>query len=182
MGVTNRGTAGFTVRRCTTDDATTIASLGARLFSQAYGPTHPEPELSRYLARSFGADEIAKALANEDVAIFVAEGESGTPIGYALLQMTRPPFPEGVAGERPWEIYRFYVDADWHGRGVAQELMRNCLEETRSRRGDVVWLQAWQQASRALAFYQRAAFRIVGQAHFHFGDRVDDDYVLSRAP
>lgn len=158
-----------------------MAALGARLFAQAYGPTHPEPELSRYLAGSFAVADMAKALANENVSIFVAEDERGGPIGYALLQMTRPPYPEGVTGERPWEIYRFYVDAAWHGRGVAQELMRACLDEARARGGDVVWLQAWQHASRALAFYQRAGFRIVGTAHFRFGDRVDDDYVLSRA-
>jgi ribosomal protein S18 acetylase RimI-like enzyme len=182
MGVANRGSAGFTLRRCTPDDAATIASLGARLFVQAYGPTHPEPELSRYLTRSFGVDEIAKALANEDVAIFVAEDERGGPIGYALLQRTRPPFPEGVTGEHPWEIYRFYVDAAWHGRGVAQELMAACLGEVRLRGGDAVWLQAWQQAHRALAFYRREGFTTVGQAHFRFGDRVDDDDVLARAP
>jgi len=43
----------FTIRRATVDDAEKMAALGARLFAQAYGETHPEPELSRYLARSF---------------------------------------------------------------------------------------------------------------------------------
>lgn len=172
---------GFTIRRCGTEDAAATASLGARLFAQAYGPTHPEPELSRYLARSFPVDVLARALDDDDVSIFRALGERGEAIGYAFLQKTRPPFPGGVTGERPWEIYRFYVDAAWHGRGVAQELMRVCVDEARARGGDVVWLQAWQHASRALAFYQRAGFRIVGTAHFRFGDRLDDDYVLSRA-
>ena len=43
--------ADFTIRPCTPRDAAPISALAAKLFIQAYGPTHPEPELSRYLAR-----------------------------------------------------------------------------------------------------------------------------------
>jgi ribosomal protein S18 acetylase RimI-like enzyme len=182
MADTFNGTVGFTVRRCSAHDAAVTAALGARLFAQAYGATHREPELSRYLARFFAVERITKALGDEEVAIFAAEDAHATAIAYAWLHKTRPPFPEGVTGEHPWEIYRFYVDAAWHGRGVAQALMRTCLNEARARAGDVVWLQAWQQAHRALAFYRRAGFTIVGNAHFHFGGRLDDDYVLAIAP
>jgi hypothetical protein len=34
----------YTIRRCKRQDAETIAALGARLFVQGFGPTHPEPE------------------------------------------------------------------------------------------------------------------------------------------
>jgi len=50
----------FPIRRATVDDAATMAALGARLFAEAYGETHPEPELSRYLARSFRSRGFAK--------------------------------------------------------------------------------------------------------------------------
>ena len=38
-----------------------MATLGARLFAETYGPTHPEPELSRYLARSFAVKDVRDA-------------------------------------------------------------------------------------------------------------------------
>ena len=55
---TSRGTS---IRRCTTADTEAMAALGARLFAETYGPTHPEPELSRYLARAFAAEGGAEA-------------------------------------------------------------------------------------------------------------------------
>ena len=61
-----------------------LAELGARLFAEAYGPTHPEPELSRYLARAFSVDGVRDAIIDSGVTMFVAEDFSSRPIGYAF--------------------------------------------------------------------------------------------------
>ena len=50
------------IRRCNALDAPILALLGARLFTETYGPTHPEPELSRYLARSFSVEGVREAI------------------------------------------------------------------------------------------------------------------------
>ncbi|MFL5595967.1 MAG: hypothetical protein ACJ77S_00750, partial [Gemmatimonadaceae bacterium] len=86
---------GFSVRRCTVADAEMIAALGARLFAQAYGPTHPEPELSRYLARSFSVDGVRDAIADADVTMLAAEDDEGNAIGYSYLRASPAP-PAGV--------------------------------------------------------------------------------------
>ena len=69
----------FSIRRCTVADAEKLAALGARLFAETYGPTHPEPELSRYLARSFAVNDVRAAIANDDVTMFIAEDPDSGP-------------------------------------------------------------------------------------------------------
>ena len=170
----------FTVRTCSPDDAETIASLGARLFVQAYGPTHPEPELSRYLARSFSVERFTRELRDADVRVLVAEASDGQAIGYAHLRRTLDALPPGVTETRAVEIIRFYVDAAFHGQGVAQALMKACEEETRLLGGHLLWLSVWQEAPRPQAFYRRAGFEVVGTTTFAFGDRQDDDFVMAR--
>jgi ribosomal protein S18 acetylase RimI-like enzyme len=86
----------------------------------------------------------------------------------------------GVPGQRPVEIVRFYVDAAWHGSGVAAALTAACEGEARRRGADARWLSVWQEAPRPLAFYRRAGFEIVGTATFAFGDRLDDDFLIAR--
>ena len=174
-------TTAFTIRTCTPADAATVASLGARLFVQAYGPTHPEPELSRYLARSFSEEFFARALHDAGVRVLLVEATDGTPSGYAHMRATPAGMsPTGVIGNTPIEIVRFYIDAAWHGAGLAQQLMAACEREARAMGGDVLWLSAWQEAPRAGAFYRRAGFSIVGTTTFAFGDRLDADYVMAR--
>lgn len=169
----------FTIRACGPDEAGRLAAAGARLFTQAYGPTHPEPELGAYLARAFAPARLAAELAEPGRRALVVES-GGEWIGYAYLRESAE-WPDGVPGERPVEIVRFYVDGGWHGRGVAQALMAACEDEARRRGADALWLGVWQEAARPIAFYRRAEFQVVGTATFAFGDRLDDDFVMARS-
>lgn len=170
---------GFTIRRGTPVDAPTLASLGARLFAETYGPTHPEPELSRYLARSFSVDGVSAAISDERASMYLVEDPAGAPLAYAYLRKTLEP-PAGVAGSHPFEIVRFYVDNVCQGRGVGAALMEVCFTDAKERGGDMVWLQVWKEAPWAVGFYERMGFSAVGSAPFYFGDRVGDDHIMSR--
>jgi ribosomal protein S18 acetylase RimI-like enzyme len=175
----HRTAGAFAIRRCTTSDADTVASLGARLFAETYGPTHPEPELSRYLARSFSAEGIREAISDGDVSMYLVQDSLGIPLAYAHLRATSDP-PAGVDGGNPFEIVRFYVDAVCQGRGVGAALMEACLRDATERGADVIWLQVWKEAPWAVGFYRRMGFSVVGSAPFYFGDQVGDDHIMSR--
>ena len=167
------------IRRCSADDAPTLASLGARLFTETYGPTHPEPELSRYLARSFSVGGVRDEIAKTDVSMYLVEDSAGAPLAYAYLRASPKP-PAGVDGLRPFEIVRFYVDAVCQGRGVGASLMEACFSDARGRGADVIWLQVWKEAPWAVGFYHRMGFSVVGSAPFYFGEQVGDDHIMSR--
>ena len=156
-----------------------LAGLAARLFIEAYGPTHPEPGLNRYLARSFSVDKVREEIAADDVAMFVATDETRRPIGYAFLRKTAVP-PDGVTSPDSFEIVRFYVDATAQGRGIGAALMQECLAESRQRGADTIWLQVWKEAPWAIGFYQRMGFTVVGSALFYFGEQIGDDHIMSR--
>ena len=169
----------FTIRRCTPVDAPALASLGARLFTETYGPTHPEPELSRYLARSFSVEAVRDAISDAGVSMFMVEDSSGVPIAYAYMRASPEP-PTGVEGRRVFEIVRFYVDGAAQGCGVGAALMSSCFDDARERGADVVWLQVWKEAPWAVGFYQRMGFSVVGSAPFYFGEQIGDDHIMSR--
>jgi diamine N-acetyltransferase len=173
-----RSTTDFAIRRSTPDDAPVIAALGARLFTETYGPTHPEPELSRYLARTYSVEVMSAAIRSDDAAILLAEDAEGRAIGYSFLKASPMP-PGGVSGNSAVEIYRFYVDGRVQGRGVGAALMTSSLATARESGADVVWLQTWKEAPWAVGFYLRMGFSIVGSAPFYFGEQVGDDHIMS---
>lgn len=173
------GAVGLTIRRCTFGDAPALASLAARLFTETYGPTHPEPELSRYLARSFSVEVVREAISDSDVSMFMVEDSSGVPIAYAYMRASPQP-PTGVEGRRVIEIVRFYVDGATQGRGVGAALMSSCFDDAKERGADVVWLQVWKEAPWAVGFYHRMGFSVVGSAPFYFGEQIGDDHIMSR--
>jgi ribosomal protein S18 acetylase RimI-like enzyme len=170
----------FSIRRATLDDAERMASLGARLFAQAYGETHPEPELSRYLARSFSVEGIREAVADDGVTMLMVEDPEESAIAYAYMRESPDPPPD-VHGNRAREIVRFYVDATCQGRGVGAALMQECFKDAKNRGADVVWLQVWKEAPWAVGFYSRMEFSVVGSAPFYFGEQVGDDHIMVKS-
>jgi diamine N-acetyltransferase len=172
--------AAYAIRRCTLDDVEAVSSLGARLFVQAYGQTHPEPERTRYLSQAYSVDVIAKAIEDEGSSVFVVENSHGGPVAYAHMWATTE-IPPGVVGGRAFEIVRFYVDAAVQGRGFGAALMEHCCDAAKTAGGDVIWLQVWSRAPWAVGFYRRMGFKIVGKKPFYFGERVDEDHVMARA-
>jgi ribosomal protein S18 acetylase RimI-like enzyme len=171
---------GYAIRRCTVADAEAIASLGARLFVQAYGPTHPEPDQSRYLATAYSVDVMAEAIEGEGSSVFVVEDSHAAPIAYAHMISTTE-FPKGFEGRGAFEIVRFYVDGAHQGRGIGAMLMTHCCDVARQAGANVIWLQTWSQASWAIGFYLRLGFKIAGKKPFYFGSRVDEDHVMALA-
>jgi ribosomal protein S18 acetylase RimI-like enzyme len=175
-----RTASDFAIRRCAPTDAPMLAELAARLFAEAYGPTHPEPELSRYLARSFSVDKVREEITDTAVTMFLAEDETFRPLGYAFLRKTSE-LPEGVSSYNSFEVVRFYVEAAAQGRGIGAALMEKCFVESRQHAADTIWLQVWKEAPWAISFYTRMGFSPVGSAAFYFGEQVGDDHIMSRS-
>lgn len=166
-------------------EARRLADFAAMLFRQAYEDTHPEPTLSVYLATSFTVERMSRTLEDPASTLLVVLAADASWIGYAELHQGPPTTSTTVLtrqlpGGAPIEIVRFYVDQEWHGRGVAQALMRACEERARTNGCDVIWLQAWQEAAQALRYYEKAGFEIHGTAIFQFGERADRDFILAR--
>ena len=169
--------AGISVRTATADDAGLLAGLGARTFHATFAADNSEADMSAYLRRSFSADIQARELADSGTTFLVAEFE-GAAVGYARLRTGGA--PACVVGKMPMEIVRFYSDAPWIGRGVGSALMRACLGRATSLVCDVVWLDVWEHNMRAIGFYERQGFTVVGEQDFVLGSDVQRDLLMAR--
>ncbi len=165
------------VRIATASDAALLADLGARTFYDTFAADNSAADMSAYLAASFSAEIQAVELADSQTTFLIASA-GATPVGYARLRTGTA--PACVTGEAPVEIVRFYSDASWIGRGVGSALMRACLGHANSLGCDVVWLDVWERNTRAIGFYRRWGFAVVGEQDFVLGDDVQHDLLMAR--
>ena len=162
-------------------DATALSAAAGRLFHAAYRDTHTEDDLAQHIGEHLTADAFAADLADPATRVVLAEAE-GSIAGYIQLHA-------GAAGEAPdavgpgptLEVKRLYVDARWHGQGVAGRLLATAEARARELGAERVWLIVWERNERAKAFYRREGFRRVGSHPFRLGSRVYDDDVMVRA-
>jgi len=102
-------------------------------------------------------------------------------IGYATLYAQSKPAAELSVGVSPVEIERFYIHRAHHGAGLAQLLMEQCHAHARALGGDVLWLGVWKDNPRAVAFYRKCGFEIIGEQIFMLGTEVQHDHVMARS-
>lgn len=166
------------IRLATPAHAPALAQLASRLFYQAYSDTHEPADLDAYVAEHFPLARVELDLAKPTSAWFVVEDGSEL-IGYAELRNRAA--PPGVGDQPSLELGRFYVDAAWHGRGIAATLMQAVAAEARHRGAEQIWLVVWADNERAKAFYIKHGFTKVGTAPYQIGGRIYDDDLMRRA-
>lgn len=163
-----------TIRRAVPEDAAPLAELAARIFRDTFGAYTTPKDMAAHLAASYSpALQLAEIESPEIVTIFAfCDG----PAAFAQLRRGTP--PACVTTERPVEVWRFYVDQAWHGRGVARKLMQAALDEAAG--ATAVWLGVWEHNARAIAFYSKLGFVDVGSHDFLLGGDLQTDKVMVR--
>lgn len=165
------------LRTATAQDADLLAELGEQTFREAFAAQNDPADLAAYLSNAFGPLQQATELAELGSTFLLAE--SGTEaVGYARLRVRETP---ACIGGDPLELARIYVLPGWQGRKVGSILMSACIAEAKYRDCRTLWLGVWERNPRAVAFYQRWGFQVVGQHYFQLGRDLQTDLLMERS-
>lgn len=178
MALSVTDTDQLTIRTATCEDAHALAEFAERSFRDTFGCDNVESDMAQYVARAFGEETQRAELADSRRVVLLAE-TSGVIAGYA--QLMNDSAPDDIAMERPViELERFYVAHEWHGRGIAQQLMARATEVALQSDAATLWLAVWERNPRAITFYRKSGFADVGAKLFVLGNDRQTDRVMSR--
>jgi ribosomal protein S18 acetylase RimI-like enzyme len=166
------------LRTATTDDAEPLTDFSRRTFLDTYAQHNTPADMEIYLAQSLGTAQWREILSRPEHRVFLLEDDRGLA-GYAELRQGFT--PECVSTAVPVELCRLYVAKERFGQRLGTRLMEACVEEAVQRGGTGLWLGVWQKNERALEFYRRSGFSIVGTQFFPLGKDLQDDWVMLRA-
>jgi len=129
--------------------------------------------MEAYTSVAFGEEQQRQELDADNIVSLIGEAD-GQAIAYAQLRQT-PGSPHGDI-----ELARFYVDRDYHGRGIAQSLMDAVDDRCRILGGTMLWLGVWERNARAIAFYKKCGFVQRSTQPFLLGSDLQTDWVMNR--
>ena len=154
-----------------------LTELARRTFYDAFAPLNSPENMKAYMTQNFTRQIFSTQLADPRANFLIAEVE-GAPVAFAKLY--EGDVPDSVEGLTPVEIERFYVDRQFHGMGVAQALMQACLDRARQSGHGTIYLGVWDKNHRAIAFYRKCGFDVVGSHAFQMGDEAQNDLWMER--
>jgi len=166
-----------TLRLATAEDAALLAELGHRTFLDAFRESVAREDMEMYLSEAFTESKMAEEL-SDPAALFILAFLDEASVGYAKLHFG--PAHASVTGEAPVKLWRMYSDARWYGRGIGGALMEEAVRLTGERGGRTLWLTVNIHNARAIAFYRKWGFEVVGTATFALGHALHTDHVMAR--
>jgi diamine N-acetyltransferase len=170
--------AAVRIRRASAADAEALAQIGARTFSETFAADNTPEDMRMFLESTWHPDLQRAEILDPGLDTLLACDATGALAGFAQVRVAHP--PEGIAVRAPVELKRFYVDKPWHGQGLARMLMDAAEQAARARGGQEFWLGVFQRNERALSFYRKCGFRVVGTQVFVVGTDPQKDYVMLR--
>jgi ribosomal protein S18 acetylase RimI-like enzyme len=165
------------IRQATEADAAALAALAERTFRETFAQINRAEDMDVHCRNSYG-DSIQGAEIRDPHRTTLVCHVRDSLIAYGQLRWASA--PSCVVATRPAEVQRLYVDAAWHGKGVAQALMASLLHTAITGGADVAWLGVWEKNPRAISFYAKSGFAIVGDHVFVLGNDPQRDLVLAK--
>ncbi|MEO0550102.1 MAG: GNAT family N-acetyltransferase [Pseudomonadota bacterium] len=169
------------IRKAAPGDENALGVVGAATFLESFIDTISGPDLVKHCQGQHDPSVYLQALTNSDprYACWIAEhGETGAPLGYA---MTAAPDLPVETGAHDIELKRIYVFSRYHGSGAGKQL--NDLVDAHAAALDCprILLGTYHENHRAVAFYKREGYGLVGTRQFQVGDQLFDDVVMAKS-
>jgi diamine N-acetyltransferase len=164
----------ITIRRILLNDATDLAEISRQTFYDTFTGTCTEEDMQNFLEQYFNLVQVQRELTNPDDYYFFAEVE-GKPVGYLRFMEDYKNWPL-VKQWKALELKRLYVLKEFHGKGIAQQLMDFFILFAQQNKYQLVWLGVWEHNIRAQKFYEKYGFVNSGHTHdFPIGDTAQTD-------
>lgn len=165
------------IRRAIPDDAQLLADLARKIFLDTFAAQNHPADIELHASQRYGRAIQLAELNDPSLTYLIAESD-GCPAGFAMVGEPRSESCSGL--EAPMELFRFYVDKDWHGKGIAVAMMEAVYEEARARGGRTICLSVWQHNPRAIRFYEKVGYQIAGTQPYVLGTDLQTDWLMTR--
>lgn len=163
------------IRPAKSSDAAALAVIAERTFRETFAADNSEENVNLHCAQKFSTEKQREEISDPQLVTLLAE-VAGELAGFAQLRLAQR--AACVKADRPAELHRIYVSSEWHGRGVADELMRAICAAAARVASDCIWLGVWERNLKAIAFYRKCGFSVVGDHMFMLGQDRQRDLIM----
>ena len=165
------------IRKATIEDAEALAVVGMHTFIQMWAPFTSPGNLKVYVESAYSYETISQELAHENFTYLVAF-DNEKMIGFVKLGRKQE-LGEWIT-DKCLEICRLYVLKEYFDKKVGKMLMEESIAVASKEKVQSIVLGVWENNHRALAFYKKWGFEVIGTHPFVVGSQVDTDLVMKK--
>lgn len=152
-----------------------LATIARNTFVAAFGHFNKKDDMNHYLEAHMTTSNVIHEVNTAGTYFYFARLNNEL-VGYLKLNIDQAQNePIGPLG---FEIERIYVNGDFQGKGIGQQLLDFSLAKAREWKKSTAWLGVWDRNPGAIKLYQRNGFELFGSHDFKLGNDLQTDLLM----
>jgi ribosomal protein S18 acetylase RimI-like enzyme len=153
----------ISIHKATTDDHKIIVNIGKLSVEEAHrGSCSPE-ELNEYLEKHYNNEAISAEL-NDEKNIYNIIKVDGEPAGFSKIILNSA--HADIEQNNVTKLDRIYLLSKFFNLRLGFELLQFNIDLAKKNNQAGIWLYTWTGNNRAINFYQKNGFAIIGSHNF----------------
>jgi diamine N-acetyltransferase len=154
----------ISVIKATESDYNSIVSIGKISVAESHRDSCSAEDMNEFLERTYNSNAIKEELNNIDNIYYIIH-YNDKPVGFSklILNAKHP----NIATENAAKLDRIYLLKEFYGLKLGLELLNFNIELSRNNSQSGMWLYTWIGNNRAINFYLKAGFTIIGSHKFY---------------
>jgi len=164
------------LRKAIAADLEKLAVIARKTFMEAHSESAPLAILNSYLDEKYAIETLTAELEDPTNYYAVLE-EEGELIGFSKVtyNVTCP----ALDGKNKTKLDRLYVLRKHYGLGLGYKLLQFNIKLAKENDQAGLWLFTWTENQKAIAFYEKTGFEIVGSYMFKLNDeRSNPNHIM----
>lgn len=154
----------ISVIKATERDYNLIARIGKISIEESHRGSCSAETMNEYLEKHYNSDAVREEL-NDINNIYYIINYNDKPVGFSkiILNAAHP----NIVTENVTKLDRIYLLKEFYGLKLGLELLNFNIELARNNNQSGIWLYTWIGNTRAIDFYLKAGFTIIGSHKFY---------------
>ncbi|MCL5129566.1 GNAT family N-acetyltransferase [Algibacter sp. L4_22] len=167
------------IQKATVNDAELIAEIGGKSFLESHGHSASENDIKNFIDKTYHEKAIAEEFKNGNVQYYIISFEDKIA-GFSKIEINAlSPWVDEVAVTK---LDRFYLLEAFHGKKLGVALFNFIIETSKQYNQKGIWLAVWVENLKAINFYTKNGFKIVGDYDFKLSDtRSNPNHIMFKA-
>ena len=148
-------------------DSQLLALIAEKSFIESHGRSAGQEVIDSYVKEKFSRDAFKEELSSSQN-IYHIIFHDDQPAGYSkiILNSAHPTIPI----KKVTKLERIYLLKEFYGLQLGLELFEFNLNLSKQQDQEGMWLFVWKENQRALSFYKKNKFRIIGSHDFKLSE------------
>ena len=164
-------------RECVMNDLVTLRELSCKTYSDTFGHMNTPSNMKAYLEQAYNINKLHEELSNSNSTfyfLYTNEKLSG------YLKLNEYKAQTDIYDPQCLEIERIYVTKEFQGKGLGSFLIKKAIDIANIRKKSYVWLGVWERNHKAILFYKKKGFYVIGKHSFFMGEEEQTDFIMRK--